>query len=542
MLTEKNKIKIEDLLNDNEKIEANEHYDKNKKDYDEKFEQYKSKLGKGLEGARNFEFYKSIETTIEKIFDQKKIGRWYVKFDSSKQNNLTGEKFTALNRDEYNCLTELCNVAGVNMNAHVHKSDFQIKNDFEFKFKEKDFLELWKNVISGLSNKKLITLENDNNNPPTRVFEYDEDILFNIIKQFSSFTTGVEKQFQKDEKIEKPIFDINSVGYKQLSLRQILTAKDFLCYVTTSFEDEEFGKITPRIKSIFEKNFNGYIDDFDIEGFENICIQKLSELGQRWGKGKWHENEPEPIFKKDLALDEKLKMLDFYYKELPKLTQNRISPRLRLAFLFSLHTGWCSEYVKDIIRQKRMHRKFENVFCAIDALQAYNSSRLDCANLATDLRSVLNFMKEQGIIVYDDNIFGGLNLDISNQNYVWTILQYFFAKFKVFWSRNFKVKNYMKAERFVLYLKNHHLKFRLKSDGSADRKISLFDAIKYMDENILRRRPSEDKIKDILVSVTVNRLGVKDYRYYSYVDSTDHEYIPLKDQKMIAESKNFRGY
>ena len=308
-------------------------------------------------------------------------------------------------------------------------------------------------------------------------------------------------------------------------------AEDFLDYVTASFKGEEYEKITPPIKSIFEKNFNGYIGDFDIEGFENTCIQKFLNL--RRNKGKWYANEP--IFKEDPGLNEKLKILDFYYKELPKLTQNRISPRLRLAFLFSSHTGWCSEYVKDIIRQKQMHRKFENVFCAIDALQTFNCSQLDCANLATDLRSVLNFMKEQGIIVYNDNIFGDLNLDISNKDYVWSILKYFFTCFKAFWSRNFKVKNYMKAERFVLYLKNHHLKFRLKSDGSVDREISLFDAIKYMDENILGRRPSEDKIEDILVSVTVNHFGVKDYRYYSYVDSMDHKYIPF-----VKESKNDR--
>lgn len=179
MLMGKNKIKIKDLLDINEKIEANEHYDKNKKDYDEKFGQYKSKLGKELAGDRNFEFYKSITTTIKKIFG-KSIGSEYQDFDFSQSDNPTGKAIIEFNRDEYNCLTELCDVAGVKIDTQIYKSDFLIKNGF--KFEEKDFLERRKNVILGLANRKLITMENDNNNPPGRTFRCDGNILFDIIK------------------------------------------------------------------------------------------------------------------------------------------------------------------------------------------------------------------------------------------------------------------------------------------------------------------------------------------------------------------------
>lgn len=391
MLITKNKIKIKNLLSDNKKIEAIENYNKNKDGYDKKFKNYQSKFEKELEWARNFKFYNSIATAIEAIFD-KLIGkkRNPVRFSGT---NKTCENMIALSREEYSYLKELCNVAGVEINICVRQSDFLIKGGFEFK--QNDFLGLRENILLGLAAKKLITLENDNNNPPNMTFKCDENILFNIIKQFSSFSAGLEEQFQMDEKIEKPMLDIkmlniNSTGYQKLSLGQICMADDFLDYVTACFNGENFAKITLRIKSIFEKNFDSNIDDFDIEQFENICIKKLLELGNT--SGKWHQNGT--IFKEDLRLNEKLKMLDFYYKELPKLTENQIPSRLRLAFIFSLHTGWCSEYARDIIKQKQMDSKFENLFCAIDALQTYNSAQLDSDNLVNDLRSVLSFMKE----------------------------------------------------------------------------------------------------------------------------------------------------
>lgn len=142
----------------------------------------------------------------------------------------------------------------------------------------------------------------------------------------------------------------------------------------------------------------------------------MSELGN--SGQKWHQDQDDTIFKRDLKLNKKLKMLDFYYKNLPELTQNQVSPRLRLAFAFSLHTGWCSEYTRDLIQQKQMDKKFENIFCAVDALQTYNSLQLDSINLVNDIRFVLSFMKEQGIIAYDDNIFGDLDLNINNKDYV----------------------------------------------------------------------------------------------------------------------------
>ena len=330
----------------------------------------------------------------------------------------------------------------------------------------------------------------------------------------------------------------NYKDYQKLSLSQILMADDFLDYLTASFNGEKYEEIPSCIKNIFEKNFNGNIDDFGIQAFENACVKKLSEL--RSTSGKWHQNDT--IFKEDLHLNEKLKILDFYYKELPKLSENKISPRLRLAFIFSLHTGWCSEYARDIIKQKQMDSKFENLFCALDALQTYNSSQLNCDNVVNDLRSVLNFMREQGIIVYDDNIFGNLDLNISTKNYIWASLKYFFTWFKTFCSRNFKVKNYMKAERFVSYLANHDLKLDLKSNYFMDEEMSLFDAIKHIRDHILRRRPDEIELEKIREAHPERSPIIKDYHYYKLIDKGDHKYIPLYDQKMIAKSKNFRGY
>ena len=451
-------------------------------------------------------------------------------------NNSIREDMITVNRDEYNCLTELCNVAGVKTGMPVQKSDLQIENGF--KFEKESFFKLRRSILSGLANKKLITLENDNNNPPDRTFEYNDKILFDIIKRFDSFRKGVEKQFQTDAKVKEPMFDINSTGYEKLSLGQICMADDFLDYVTTSFNGEKYEEIPSCIKNIFEKNFNGDINGFDIGEFENTCISKLLKLGNTGGK--WHQNST--IFKEDLRLNEKLKMLDFYYKELPKLTNNRISPRLRLAFVFSLHIGWCSEYTRDIIKQKQMDGKFENVCCALDALQTYNSSQLNCDNLVNDLKSVLNFMREQGIIVYNDNIFGDLDLNINDKNYVWASLKYFFTWFITFCSGNFKVKNYMKAERFVSYLKNYHLTLNLKSDYFINEKMSLFDAISRMRDHILRRRPDKIELEKIMESHPERGPIFKDYHYYELIDKNDHKYIPLDDQKIIEANKKLRRY
>lgn len=109
-------------------------------------------------------------------------------------------------------------------------------------------------------------------------------------------------------------------------------------------------------------------------------------------------------------------------------------------------------------------------------------------------------------------------------------------------SRNFKVKNYVKAERFASYLKNHHLKSSLKLNYFTDEKMSLFDAIKHIRDHILRRRPDEIELEKIREAHPERGPIIKDYHYYKLIDQDDHKYIPLDDQKMIAKSKNFRGY
>lgn len=93
----------------------------------------------------------------------------------------------------------------------------------------------------------------------------------------------------------------------------------------------------------------------------------------------------------------------------------------------------------------------------------------------------------------------------------------------------------MKAECFVAYLKNHYLKISLKSDW-INEKMSLFDAIKYMRDHILRRRP--DRIAQEKIGEIYERRITKGYRYYSRIDKDDSQYIPLDDQEMVAESTN----
>lgn len=72
--------------------------------------------------------------------------------------------------------------------------------------------------------------------------------------------------------------------------------------------------------------------------------------------------------------------------------------------------------------------------------------------------------------------------------------------------------------------------------------MSLFNAIEYMRDHILRRRADEIELEKIREAHPERGPIIKDYHYYKLIDKGDHKYIPLYDQKMIAKSKNFRGY